>query len=158
MSDESFELDVKEYDDQKSYREYKSKTIGFNPNQLTLESVHDIHKIMEEVNSLSYKLYYWGHLCDMQIRVVQQIEDEFNKWLAQKYFVESIDDKQFKTEKSKERHIYMTYTTEFTEYEKAVATEKYKLSLLQRVVRSLENYGYKLHDLKDYNMTVNRNS
>jgi hypothetical protein len=112
---------------------------------------------MNEINVLSYKLYFYGYLCDMQARVLQEIEDEFNKWMAQKFFVESVDDKQFKTEKSKERHIYMTYMTEYTKYEKAIANEKYKLSLLQRVVKSLENFGYKLHDLKDYNMTIGRN-
>ena len=153
----SFNIDLKEYNDKEGYDAYITKSVAFDPACLTLESVHDIQTIMNEINALSYKLYFYGYLCDMQARVLQEIEDEFNKWMAQKYFVESVDDKQFKTEKSKERHIYMTYMTEYTKYEKAIANEKYKLSLLQRVVKSLENFGYKLHDLKDYNMTIGRN-
>jgi len=158
MSEGAFVIEVKEYNEETEYSSFTSKSVSFDPSILTLENVHDIQKIMEEINTLSFKLYNYGYWCDSQARVLQQVEDEFQRWLAEKFYAEQVDDKQFKTEKSKERHIYMHYMMDYQRFEKSIANEKYKLSLLQRVVKSLENFGYKLHDLKDYNITINRNS
>ena len=153
-----FKKQFKKYDETKTYNEYEEVEVEFDPAFLELESATDIHKIMEEVNKLSYKLYFYGFHCDEQVRVVQQVEDEFEKWKATIYSTEKMDDKQFKTEKSKERFVMVKHGTDYWAFHNAVSAEKYKLSLFQRVLKALESYGYKLHDLKDYNLAIERNS
>jgi len=154
----SFRKNFKKYDESKTYEEFEDQTIAFNSEFLQVADVNDIRKVMEELNALSYKLYYYGYLSDAQARVVQQLEDEFEKWKAVKLHEEKIDDKQYKNEKSKERYLSNKYSNEYTGFTRNLADEKYKLSLLSRVVSSLTSFGYKLHDLKDYNMTIGRNS
>ena len=156
--DGSFVKKFKKYDETRIYNDYEELEIMFDSSFLELDSVTDIHEIMQEINKLSYRIFYYGSLCDSQNRVVQQLEDEFDRWKAEIFFNEKIDDKQYKSEKSKERHIFNKYSKEFIAFQNALSTEKYKLSMLQRVVKSLEGYGYKLHDLKDYNLAIEKNS
>ena len=156
--DASFILPFKKYDESKTYYEYESQEVGFDPAVLQVESVTDITTIMNEINSLSLKLFQYGSLCDAQARVVQQLEDEFERWKAATYFNDKIEDKQFKTEKAKERHLMVQHSDIFWQYQNNLSDEQYRLSLLKRVVHSLESYGYKLHDLKDYNLAIERNS
>ena len=154
----SFIRNFKQYHDSLTYNQYREHVISFDPTSLELINTNDLSEIMSEVNQLSYKTYYYGSLCDSQTRVVQQLEDEFERWRAEKLHKDGIDDKQYKNEKSKERYIFNTYKDEYIAFQNALSLEKYNLALLQRVVRSLEVYGYKLHDLKDYNMTIVKNS
>jgi hypothetical protein len=158
MTQGGFKKNFKNYDENKSYSEFTESEVEFNSETLQLNDVEDIHTIMQEINKLSYTIYVYGSLCDSQARVVQQIEDEFEKWKAKVYFDEKIDDKKFKSENNKERQIMIKYGDEFWKYSNNIRAEKYKLSLLQRVMKSLEHFGYKLHDLKDYNLAINRNS
>jgi len=158
MTHGGFKRNFKNYDAVQTYSEYTESEVEFDPSFLELDSATDIHIIMQEINKLSYTIYKYGSLCDSQVRVLQQTEDEFEKWKAKVYFDEKIDDKKFKSDKSKERHIMIKYSEEFWKLQNNINAEKYKLSLLQRVLKSLEHYGYKLHDLKDYNLAVNRNS
>lgn len=156
--DGAFKKEFKKYDDEKSYEQYETHQVEFNPEFLEIADVTDIRKIMDELNTLSYKLYYYGSLSDAQNRIVQQLEEEFERWKAEKIHFHKIDDKQFKTEKSKERFLYNQYISEYHHFTQALSNERYRLSLLNRVVKSLELFGYKLHDLKDYNLTIGRNS
>jgi hypothetical protein len=153
-----FKKNFKKYDETKTYNEYEETEVSFDPSCLELESIADIHDIMDEINRLSLKIYTFGSYCDAQTRILQQLEDEFERWKATKYYQDGIDDKQFKSEKSKERHLINKYGEDYWAYINALSLEKHKLSMLQRVVRSLEGFGFKLHDLKDYNLAINRNS
>ena len=154
----AFTEQFKQYEESKTYNDLATKEISFDPSFLALDSITDIHSIMNEINSLSYKLYTYGVLCDSQTRVLQELEDEFEKWKAIILHNDMIEDKQFKTDKSKERYLMVKYEIEYTSFSKTISAEKFKLSLLQRVIQGLEKFGYKLHDLKDYNLAVNRNS
>ena len=154
----SFVKNFKKYDENRIYNDYEEHEVSFDAESLELANATDIHDIMNEINKLSYKTYYFGSLCDAQTRVVQQLEDEFERWKAQIYHNEGIDDKQYKSEKAKERYIFIKYCDDFIAFQNALSTEKYKQSLLQRVVRGLEVFGYKLHDLKDYNLAIEKNS
>jgi len=160
MSEEKigFSQEFKKYSESGSYDNYNSEHVEFDAEFLELDSITDILTIMDEINKLSLRLFKYGTLCDSQNRVLHKIEDEFDKWKAEKYYAEQIDDKQFKSEKAKERYLMVTFSEEYSRYQNLIHSETYKLSLLQRVVRSLENYGYKLHDLKDYNLAIERNS
>ena len=154
----AFTEHFKQYEESKTYNELAEKEISFDPAFLELDSITDIHSIMNEINSLSYKLYTYGVLCDSQSRVLQELEDEFEKWKAIILHNDNIEDKQFKTDKSKERYLMVKYENEYAAFSKVISAEKFKLSLLQRIIQSLEKFGYKLHDLKDYNLAIDRNS
>jgi hypothetical protein len=69
-----------------------------------------------------------------------------------------IDDRSYKSEKSKERQLITMFTPMYTAYTNRIYDEKYKLSLLKRAVSALESYGFKLHALKDYCMAIEKNS
>lgn len=157
-SEAGFKKSFKKYDENKVYNDYEEIEVSFDPSCLELETIDDIHQIMDEINRLSIKIYTYGSYCDAQVRVVQQLEDEFDRWKAEKFHNEHIDDKQFKSEKAKERQLMIVCPDEYWAFTNTIGQEKYKLSLLQRVVKSLEGFGFKLHDLKDYNLAISRNS
>lgn len=154
----AFTEQFKQYEESKTYNDLTTKEIKFDPTFLELDSITDIHNIMTEINGLSYKLYTYGVMCDSQTRVLQELEDEFEKWKAIILHNDMIEDKQFKTDKSKERYLMVTYEKEYVSFSKTISAEKFKLSLLQRIISSLEKHGYKLHDLKDYNLAIKQNS
>lgn len=154
----AFKKNFKKYNESKTYNEYEQQEVEFDPDFLELDSVTDSLKIMNDLNSLSYKLYVYGTLADSQNHVLQQLEDEFERWKVQTYKAEGVDDKQYKSEKSKERFIWSKYPTEFDIYMQKLSKEKYNLALLQRVLKSLEGYGFKLQALKAYTLSIERNS
>jgi len=159
MSDESntkFSMPFKKYDESKVYDKFVEEIIEFDSAELVLDSITDIYKIMAEINTISAKGFKYGTLCDAQNRVVQQIEDEFEKWKATTYHKNGIDDKAYKTEKAKERFLMVNYAEEYAKFQQAVSVEKYHLDLLKRTVKSLESYAYKLHDLKGYNLAIEK--
>jgi len=154
----AFTEKFKQYEESKTYNDFLDQEVSFDPTFLELDSITDIHAIMNEINGLSYKLYKYGILCDSQARVLQELEDEFDKWKAVVLHNDMVEDKQFKTDKSKERYLMVKYPNEYSSFSKTISAEKFKLSLLQRVISSLEKFGYKLHDLKDYNLAIEQNS
>ena len=159
MSDESiikFSKSFKKYTESKTYNEFAEEVVEFDAAQLVLENITDIYVIMHEINHISVKGFKYGVLCDSQNRVVQQLEDEFEKWKAKRYYENGVDDKAYKTEKAKERFLMVKYADEYANFQRNISSEKYKFSLLQRVVKSLESYSYKLHDLKAYNCAIEK--
>lgn len=154
----AFTSSFKTYDSDKTYSAMNETDVSFDPEFLTLSNITDIYSIMNEINALAYKLYKYGSLLDAQTRILQQLEDEFDMWKATKLHTSGMEEKSFKSEKAKDRYLMMECADEYNKYIKLIGDEKYKVALLTRVVSSLEKYGYKLHDLKDYNIAINRNS
>jgi hypothetical protein len=153
-----FSKNFKKYEESKTYDEFANESVEFDSTELTLDSFTDIYVIMNEINKISEKTFKYGVLCDSQNRVVQQLEDEFERWKATIYYQHGIDDKVYKTEKSKERFLIVNHAEVYRSYQDKISAEKYKLSLLQRVVKSLESYAYKLHDMKEYNFAIEHRS
>ena len=154
----AFRKTFKKYDETKSYHNYAEHEIYFDPTCLELDSVTDILEIMSELNNISLKIFTYGSFCDSQARVLQYLEDSFERWKADKLHNAGIDDRAYRSEKSKERFLMVTFKEEYRSFQNSIAMEQYKLSLLQRVTKALESYGYKLHALKDYNLAIERNS
>jgi hypothetical protein len=146
----------KVYREGQSYDDMPSTDIFFNSADLVLDNITDIAKIMSELNEISQKIFVFGTVYDSQNRVVQQLEDEFELWKAKN--LRNLDAKEFKTEGAKERYLMVTFEEDYTKKLSILNEEKYKLSLMKRVVSGLENYGYKLHALKDASMAIERNS
>ena len=55
-------------------------------------------------------------------------------------------------------NIIPTFKDEYKQFKDRLNAENFRLSLMKRVVSGLENYGYKLHALKDASMAIERNS
>ena len=163
MSDEyngSFVRTFKQYDETKTFAEYDEHVVSFDPDFLELDNITDIEAIMLEINKLSYTIFYFGSLCDSQTRVVQQLSDEFERWKADVLHNLNLDKNKYKSIQAMDRFLMADPPTKeaYYAYQSNLSAEDYKLSLLKRIASSLEKYGYKLHDLKDYNLAIKRNS
>lgn len=153
-----FSQKFKKFEEGKAYEELPEETIEFDSASVELDNVTDIYVIMDETNKIPAKLFKYGYFCDSQKRVIQQLEDKFERWKAERYHENGIDDKAYKTEKSKERFLMVRFPEVYDKLQADIAAEYYKLALLQRVVKSLESYSYKLHDLKEYNFAIERHT
>jgi len=136
----------------------KTVNVTFDPANLIVDSITDIETIMNELNIVSTKLFTFGSLCDMQTKKLQDLEDEIERWKADRMNEFQIDDKKYKSEKSKERFLMVQCADEYQEKQQRLSEEKYHLLLLKRAVSALESYGYKLYALKDYALAMARNS
>ena len=139
-----------------SYDSLETQDVAFNVRQVHLDDVKSMDEVMYEMNEVSTQIYVYGSLSEMQNRVVQLLEDEFERWKALTIVDNKLDDRQYKTDKAKDRFLIHTFKENYIHYTEALANEKYKQSLLNRVVKSLESYSYKLHAIKDYNMARER--
>jgi hypothetical protein len=147
-----FEEDYKQYQEEIPYQQLKSQKIAFDADQVKLENVTDLMDIIHEINEISKKLFVFGVLYEGQSSVVQKLEDEFDIWIAEK--TSKLDSKIYKSDKARERFAIVTFKPEFEIFKTDLRKENYKLGLLKRVINSLESYSYKLHSIKDYNMSA----
>ena len=162
-----FEEIFKQYEESKQYGEWKEVKIFFDSKMLKVDDTTDIESIIEEINNVSSKMFTFGYLYESQQKVVKQLEDEYDKWFAEKYIIVDTTEVEIKeglavkyikrTESAKEKLIMAAYSTEYSEFQTNLRDEKYKLGIVNRVVKSLESYSYKLHSILNYRqMTVQR--
>jgi len=156
---ETFKL----YKENTSYKDLPINPVVFDSQQLELENYTNLRDIMLEINEISRKLFVYGMIYESQNQVVQQLEDEFDMWQAKKYFeinaiLPPLGKSEKRTEKEKENFIKVHFEKEYEQYSNLLRTETYKLGLVKRVVSGLENYGFKLHALKDYNIAAGKPS
>jgi len=158
-----FEELFKQYDETKTYEEWSQVKILFDAHMLQIEDTSDIESIIDEINKVSSRIFMYGSLCESQQRVVQQLEDEFEKWIAERYVV--IDSspseeeteggvvkkrKIKQTETAKENLLKVAYGTDYSKYQEKLRNEKYRLGLVKRVVSGLDSFSYKLHSILNY--------
>jgi hypothetical protein len=153
-----FKEKFKRYRENTIYNDLSEQEITFDISMIQLTNVTNMQEIMHEMNEISSRIFVYGSVCDAQNKILQQLEDEFDMWKSTKIVESKLDDKQYKSDKAKERYLIVQYSSDYVNYLNKISNEKYKLSLLKRVVSSLEHYAYKLHAIKDYNMAVEKNS
>lgn len=162
-----FEEIFKQYEESKKYSEWKEVKIFFDSKMLKVDDTTDIEIIIKEINNVSSKMFTFGYLYESQQKVVQQLEDEFAEWFAEKYIIVDTTEIEIKeglavkyikrTETAKEKLIMAAYKSEYTSYKANLRDENYKLGIVNRVVKSLESYSYKLHSILNYRqMAVQR--
>lgn len=141
-----FKEDFKSYDEDLSYEDLPSKEASFDGSELELTDTGNVEEIVHEMNTIPKKLFTYGILYAAQEKVLQKLEDEYSVWYNRKYQEISGGGSKM-TEKAKESLIMTSYNTEWEYYKKALREESYKVSLLKNVMRSLDNYSYKLHSI-----------
>ncbi len=157
----SIQENFKIFKENTAYDDFPTNPVIFNSKELELENYTNLRDIMKETNEISRKLFIYGMIYESQNRVLQQLEDEFNMWQAKKYFeintiLPSPPKSEKRTEKEKENFIKVHFENEYKNYNDLLTMEKYKLGLIKRVVSGLENYGFKLHSLKDFSIAASR--
>ena len=168
---ENFEVveeNYKIYKDNLQYDQLPEQKIAFNASCLELDSYTNLNDIMKEMNEISKKQAIYGFIYESQSRILQQLEDEYNRFFAEKYFEFDKDDEPIykqavivgtkkvkRTESCIEKMILSKYPEECNKFIENLRNEKYKLGLIKRVVSSLDSFSYKLHALKDYNLESN---
>lgn len=155
-----FEEIFKQYEESKQYKDWKEVKIFFDSKMLRVDDVTDIEVIIGEINNVSSKMFTFGYLYESQQKVVKQLEDEFEAWFAEKYIIVDTTEVEIKeglavkyvkrTETAKEKLIIAAYSSEYSAFKTNLRDEHYKLGLVNRVVKSLESYSYKLHSILNY--------
>ena len=155
-----FEELFKQYNEDTAYQEWKEVKILFDSKMLMVEDVTDIENIIEEINNVSSKLFMFGHLYESQQKVVKTLEDDYGERFAKKYIIVDTTEVEIKeglsvkyvkrTETAKEKLIIAAYNSEYSKFRKNIRDENFKLGLIDRVVKSLESYSYKLHSILNF--------
>jgi hypothetical protein len=153
--------DFKLFKENIPYTELPQQTITFNSKELELEQYTNLYDIMKEINEIARKLFLYGMIYESQSRVLQQIEDDFEMWLAKKFsnidsLMPPLSKSEKRSDKARENFIKSYYEEEYRYYQTLIRNEEYKLGIIKRVVSGLENYGFKLHALKDYNISASK--
>jgi len=147
-----------------SYKDLEEEEVVFSASLLNIENLYDDSLILEEVSKIPQRIYIYGVIYESQSKVVQLLEDEFERWKADKYSeleseLEPVlnKDGSVSTYKKVQRTattinqmIISKYKTEYEYYQNKLASERYKLGLLKCVVQSLDNYSYKLHSIHNH--------
>jgi hypothetical protein len=140
-----------------NYTALPSAHVDFDSKILELVNYGDPLTVIREINEISRKLFIYGVILESQSRVLQLLEDEFDLWQSKKYMeidtLFPLAPKTKRTEKEKENLIKTSFEKEFIYYKNLISKEKYKYGIMKRVVSGLESFGYKLHAIKDYNMS-----
>lgn len=155
-----FDEIYKQYDESKEFDEWDDIHIIFEASLLQIDDTSDIEIIIQELNSISSKIFMFGYIYESQQKVVQKLEDDFESWLATVYVIVDSTPVETKkgltvkaakrTETSKEKIIRAAYQEEYDSYTSKLRDQKFKLGLVKRVLNSLENYSYKLHSILNY--------
>ena len=160
----------KEFKEGIDYDDLEEVTISFDSKMLELNDTTDIELIINEINRISRRIYMYGVLFESQQMVVQQLEDDFSMWMAERYTVVDnetetivqkggnvVEKKISRTENAKEKLIMFSCGEEFSKFKDKMKTEKYKLGLLKRTVNALDSYSYKLHSILSYRqLSINK--
>jgi len=153
----------KEFEEGSQYNDFKDIEIYFDSQMLEMDDTTDIEAILDEINRISRRIFMYGVVFESQQRVVQELEDEFERWKAEMYVTvdsatESVMDKKgnvtekkiTRTETAKEKYIMTAYADEYEPYRIKLRDEKFKLGLVKRVCAGLDSYSYKLHAILTY--------
>jgi hypothetical protein len=145
---DKFSENLKFYEDGKEYSSLEEYALSFDSKILELENINDTSQILDEMNTISRKMFRYGAMYESQSNVLQKLEEEFSMWYANKYT--SLETQKGATEKSKEMLIMVKYAEEYKSYKDRILTEKYRVGLLKRVLSAMESYGYKLQSIFNY--------
>lgn len=150
----SFTEFFKKYVDDKAFDDLDADQISFDSSKIELSNVDDTAEIIKEINRISRSMFVYGVILDNQTRVLQKLEDEYDTWMASKSVEVSQKNKDLKSEVAKENVIKDTYKEEYLTYKEKIRNEKYKKSLIERVVKGLDSFSYKLHAILTYKQKV----
>lgn len=151
---DSFSNTYKIYNEDDDYSNLENYVFSFESKILELENVHDTDELLNEMNTISRKIFKYGAMHEMQSNVLQKLEDNFSMWYAEKYT--ELDGKKYTTEKAKEIAIKVNYQQDYTVFQEKIREEKYKLGLLKRVLSSMESYNFKLHAIFNYRQSAEK--
>jgi len=160
----SFRETFKEPEDGVEYHDLQEYSISFDSKDIQLIDPHNLEQIILELNSIPKTLFRYRMIMDTQTKLVQQLEDEQARWYAEKWMEVDRetepkldksgnivgDVKIVRTEGAKEKIIITRYNTEYSEFQRKLREERYRLSLIKSTVQSLDNFSYKLHAILSY--------
>ena len=153
MNQEEFDkinISLKLFEDNKSITDLKEYALSFDSKLLELENSLDTESILQELNSISKKIFKFGIIYESQSNVLQKLEDEYNFWYAKKYHEVTTKHPELKTQKAGEMLAMLNNEEEYKKYLSDINNEKYKLGLLKRVCNSLDSFSMKLHSIFKY--------
>ena len=133
------------FDETKSYKDLEKIMMSFDASSLELKNTDDVNEIIKELNLVSRKMFTYGMILESQSQVLQNLEDEFERWKAEKS--SQLSSAQFKSEVAKDKHIMSAFAEEYSAYTSAISREKYNLGILKCTVRSIDAYSFRLHDM-----------
>ncbi len=160
----SFLEEFKEPEDDQAYENLQKYAVSFDSKNIQLPDPHNLEQIIIELNNIPKTLFRYRMIMDTQTKLVQQLEDEYNRWYADKWIEidtekESKYDKNgtyvgevkvIRTETAKEKVIMTKFKEEYNEFQHRMREENYRLALLKSAVTALDSFSYKLHSILNY--------
>jgi hypothetical protein len=137
----------KKYEEGKGYMELSDVMVGFDSVNLELVNIDDIENIVLELNKISRKMFVYGVILEGQNRILQKLEDEFDVWMAGHSVEVGKSNKDLKSEVAKENLIKNIYKEDYAVYTERIRNEKYRKGLIEKVVKGLDSFSYKLHSI-----------
>ena len=140
------------FDETKNYAQFEKTMLAFDANSIELKVIDDVDSIIAELNKISRKMFIYGMVLESQNRVLQQLEDEFDLWNAQKQI--ELKGTTFKSEASKDKFVKAAFSDEYSAFTSKINTEKYKLGILKRTVDAIDMFSFKLHSILSYKQKI----
>ncbi len=159
-----FKETFKNPEDGELYENLQEYTISFDSKNIQLTDPHNLEQIIIEMNNIPTSLFKYRMIMDLQNKLVQQLEDEYTRWYAERWIdVDKetepkydkvgnfLGDKKIeRTEGAKEKIIITRFKEDYEMFQHKMREEKYRLSLVKSTVASIDNYSYKLHSILSY--------
>lgn len=158
-----FSSSYKVPDENSNYTDMLQYPVTFDSNDIQLTDPHNTEEIIVQMNSVPKVLFRYRMIMDAQVKVLEQLEEEYNRWYAEKYIeidneTESSTDKNgnvtykkiIRTEGAKDKLIMINYKDDYNNYRAKIREEKYRLALVKSAVASIDSYSYKLHSILNY--------
>jgi hypothetical protein len=159
-----FKETFKNPEDGAMYEDLQEYTVSFDSKNVQLVDPHNLELIIIEMNNIPTSLFKYRMIMDLQNKLVQQLEDEYNRWYAEKWMEvdnekESVLDKSgnsigekkiVRTEGAKEKIIITKFKEDYELFQHKIREEKYRLALTKSTVAAIDNFSYKLHSILNY--------
>lgn len=153
------------------YKDMQEMHVMFSIDEIKLADPENMEMIAKELNEIPSKLFRYRMICDNQVKVLQQLEDEYKRWYADKYNTISNEQepkidktggvtgfkKIDRTETAKEYIIITRYENDYTEFQQKLNRERYLLSLVKTTVAAIDSFSFKLHSILNYRQLLIQN-
>jgi hypothetical protein len=160
----SFLEEFKQPEDGEDYENLQTYAVSFDSKNIQLIDPHNLEQIIIELNDIPKALFRYRMIADTQTKLVQQLEDEFNRWYAEKWIeidnekepkydrsgIQIGEVKVIRTEGAKEKIIITRYSDEYSAFQHRLREEIYRLAIIKSAASSIDNYSYKLHAILGY--------
>lgn len=167
----SYNEKFKFHQENTTYDKMMEMNVMFSSEEIILQNPEDMELIAKELNEIPTKLFRYRMICATQVKVLQQLEDEYKRWYADKYnLITNETEPKFgkegqvvghkkieRTETAKEYTIMARYSDDYAAFQQKLNRERYLLALVKTTVAAVDSFSFKLHSILNYRQMLVKN-